>query len=87
MLSRNSGSSCVVWVSECSSPASGRDVTVGKVRHPHELTSLLFPSGLGGKSIIDREQGRGVVWHLGMQDVDSSCPLVAAGSCNPSLRL
>lgn len=21
-----------------------------------------------------------------MQDVDSSCPLVAAGSCNPSLR-
>lgn len=86
MLSRNSDSSSVVWVSSCSSPASDRNMTMGKVRYPHELASLLFPSGLGGKS-IDQEQGGGVVWHLGMQNVDSSCPLVAAGSCNPSLRL
>lgn len=42
----------VVWVSACPSPASGRDMTAGKVRHPHGLTSLFFSSGLGGKSII-----------------------------------
>lgn len=43
-----------------------RDMTAGKIRYPHELTSLLFPSGLGGKSIIDQEQGGGVVWHVGV---------------------
>lgn len=83
MLSRTPDSS----VLSGSLPAPALPQVEGKVRHPHELTSLLFLSGLGRKSITDQKQGGGVVRHLGMQDVDSSCPLVAAESCNPSLRL
>lgn len=53
---------------------------------PQGLTCLLLPSGLGGKSVINQERGGGTVWHLGMQEVDSSCSVVAAGARHPSLR-
>ena len=78
-----------VWVPTCPSTASGMDVTAGKVSCPQSLwaDSLFLPSRLGGKSVITQERRGDVAWHLGMQDVDSSRPLVAAGTRHPSPRL